>query len=59
MNSIELGILIILVYLCVYALINRICKCVEYCAMARSYDNKVNAENTRPEIKNPLETNKE
>ena len=27
----------IIIYLCVYALIARICQCIEHCATARSY----------------------
>lgn len=30
-------IAVTIVYLCVYALISRICKCVEHCATARAY----------------------
>ena len=26
-----------ILYLCVYALVNRICRCVEHCATARAY----------------------
>lgn len=32
MNSFEIGVLSLIVYFCVYGLINRICQCVEYCA---------------------------
>ena len=27
----------VIVYLCVYALIDRICQCIEHCATARAY----------------------
>ena len=26
-----------IIYLCIYALISRICKCIEHCATARAY----------------------
>lgn len=26
-----------ILYLCIYALINRVCKCIEHCATARAY----------------------
>lgn len=29
--------LLIILYLCVYALISRVCKCIEHCATARAY----------------------
>jgi hypothetical protein len=32
----------IIVYLCVYALINRICQCIEHCATAKSFDRFIN-----------------
>lgn len=32
----QITVLIIL-YICVYALISRICKCIEHCATARAY----------------------
>lgn len=35
MTSFEIGILVFLIYLCVYSLINRICKCIESCAMSK------------------------
>ena len=37
MTSIQYVILFSLVYLYVYALICRICKCIEHCATARAY----------------------
>lgn len=30
-------IIIIVLYFCIYALITRICKCIEHCATARAY----------------------
>lgn len=33
----QLLILFIIVYVCIYALIDRILKCVEHCATARAY----------------------
>lgn len=37
MIFIETLICILLAYLCVYALIARVCKCVEHCATARAF----------------------
>lgn len=28
---------LVAIYLCVYALINRVCQCIEHCATARAY----------------------
>ena len=33
----QMVIAFIVVYLCVYALIDRICQCIEHCATARAY----------------------
>lgn len=37
MILIQYTFILFAVYLCVYALINRICKCIEHCATARAY----------------------
>ena len=37
MNFLQIVMAVIILYLCVYALINRVCKCVEHCATARAY----------------------
>lgn len=37
MNFLQIITAVIILYLCIYALINRICKCVEHCATARAY----------------------
>lgn len=37
MNFMQIVVAVIILYLCVYALINRVCKCVEHCATARAY----------------------
>lgn len=37
MTFIETVLLIIIMYICLYAAVNRICGCVEYCAIARAY----------------------
>lgn len=36
MTLLQLILIIIVLYLCIYALISRICKCVEHCATARA-----------------------
>lgn len=48
----------LIIYLCVYALISRICQCVEYCAIAKAYcryleqDSTVNVSDIKEKIKN-------
>ena len=37
MDTLQLAILIIIGYVCVYGVINRICKTIENCAMARCF----------------------
>lgn len=37
MNFLQYMIAFLILYLCVYALINRVCKCIEHCATARAY----------------------
>lgn len=37
MTFVEILTCILLAYLCLYALIARICKCVEHCASAKGY----------------------
>lgn len=37
MNLFTLALFIVLVYLCIYSIVNRICECVEKTAMAKSY----------------------
>lgn len=37
MTLLQLILIIIVLYLCIYALISRVCKCVEHCATARAY----------------------
>ena len=37
MTFLQYLILGLILYLCLYALINRVCKCIEHCATARAY----------------------
>ncbi len=37
MNFLQIVAAVIILYLCIYALINRVCKCIEHCATARAY----------------------
>lgn len=37
MNYVGAISFIVAIYLCVYALINRVCKCIEHCATAKAY----------------------
>lgn len=37
MTLLQQLVIIFILYLCVYALISRVCKCIEHCATARAY----------------------
>lgn len=37
MNYVGATLFIVAIYLCIYALINRVCQCIEHCATARAY----------------------
>ena len=37
MTFVQIIIAFLIAYLCVYALINRVCQCIEHCATARAY----------------------
>ena len=37
MTFIQFIVAFFILYLCVYALINRVCNCIEHCATARAY----------------------
>lgn len=37
MNFLQYIVAFLIVYLCVYALFNRICQCIEHCATAKAY----------------------
>lgn len=37
MTFAQIVIAFLIVYLCAYALINRVCQCIEHCATARAY----------------------
>lgn len=39
MTLVKCVLIIFVIYLCVYALVSRACKCIERCAMARAYSN--------------------
>ena len=43
LSPIILAILIVIVFICLYALIDRVCKCVEHCATAKSFTKAVEA----------------
>ena len=50
----QLLIFMIVVYICVYGVVARICRCVEHCATARSY-NKTLEYSKNKEIGNKME----
>lgn len=37
LSPLMLGIIILIAYICVFSLVDRICKCVEHCANAKSF----------------------
>ena len=37
MTFVQIVIAFLIAYICVYALINRVCQCIEHCATARAY----------------------
>lgn len=37
MTFVQIVIIFIVLHLCIYTLINRICQCIEHCATARAY----------------------
>lgn len=37
MTLVQYMLILFVIYLCIYALISRICKCIEHCATARAY----------------------
>ena len=37
MTFVQIVIAYLIVYICVYALINRVCQCIEHCATAKAY----------------------
>ena len=37
MNFVQYMLSFLVLHICVYALINRVCQCVEHCATARAY----------------------
>lgn len=37
MNFLQYIVAFLIVYICVHALLNRICRCIEHCAIANAY----------------------
>lgn len=37
MSFVQYVIAFLILYICVYALINRVCQCIEHCATAKAY----------------------
>lgn len=37
MTFVQIVIAFLIAYICVYALINRVCQCIEHCATAKAY----------------------
>ena len=43
MNYLAIGIICVIVYICLFTLVDRICKCVEHCANAKSFTRTADA----------------
>lgn len=41
MSVVSIAILIVIIYICLFTLVDRICKCVEHCATAKSFSKTV------------------
>ena len=37
MTLFQVALFIVLIYICIFGIVNRICKCVEHCATSKSY----------------------
>ena len=47
MSMLQIGIMLVIGYLCLYSIVDRICKCVEECARFKSYNEYIkNGANT-------------
>lgn len=43
MNYLAIGIIAVIIYICFYSLIDRVCKCIEHCANAKSFTRTADA----------------
>ena len=50
MSSFEIGLLVVVSYICVFSIVNRICTCIENCAMAKAHGKAVNSKITVEEF---------
>ena len=50
----QLVIFIIVVYICIYGVIARICRCIEHCATSRSYNKTLEYQKSK-ELEDKLE----
>lgn len=44
MNILEIILLCIVIFICVFATVDRICKCIEYCAIGKTYNEAIKAQ---------------
>lgn len=53
----KIAIIVMMIFLCIYILVNRIAQCVEYCAFAKAYATITEAgiEMSAKELKNTIE----
>ena len=52
LSPLMLGIIILIAYICVFSLVDRICKCVEHCANATSFATPVTSNRPDTETNN-------
>lgn len=58
MSMLQSGIILVIGYLCLYSIVDRICKCVEECARFKSYNEYIkNGTNTSKGDVNANESN--
>lgn len=49
MTTFQQALLIIIIFICTYTLIDRICKCIEHCATTKAYSNQYTVVNNLAE----------
>ena len=54
MSLFQLVVITFFAYLAIYALIDRVCKCIEHCATARAFNNFTDMVNRSDEIREEI-----
>lgn len=55
MTAIQAGLFILVIYICVYGIVNRICTCIEHCATGKAYQTAINNAATTNKQQNETE----